>query len=60
MIVTTQLKWLDSIVNEAESRLMTDEVLTPERILDAAQEVLRRFGSAKTSVDGACALTKCP
>ena len=29
---------------------MTDETLTPERILEAAEEVLRRFGLAKTSV----------
>lgn len=29
---------------------MTDETLTPERILQAAEEVLRRFGPAKTTV----------
>lgn len=29
---------------------MTDETLTPERILEAAEEVLRRFGPAKTTV----------
>jgi AcrR family transcriptional regulator len=29
---------------------MTDETLTPERILEAAEEVLRRFGLAKTTV----------
>ncbi len=29
---------------------MTDEALTRERILDAAEEVLRRFGLAKTTV----------
>jgi AcrR family transcriptional regulator len=29
---------------------MTDEPLTPERILEAAEEVLRRFGLAKTTV----------
>ncbi len=29
---------------------MTDEALTPERILEAAEEVLRRFGLAKTTV----------
>lgn len=29
---------------------MTDEILTPERILAAAEEVLRRFGPAKTTV----------
>ena len=29
---------------------MTDEPLTPERILEAAEEVLRRFGPAKTTV----------
>lgn len=29
---------------------MTDEVLTPERILEAAEEVLRRFGPSKTTV----------
>ena len=29
---------------------MTDEPLTPERILEAAEEVLRRFGLAKTNV----------
>lgn len=29
---------------------MNDSVLTPERILDAAEEVLRRYGPAKASV----------
>lgn len=29
---------------------MTDAVLTPERILDTAEEVLRRFGPAKATV----------
>jgi AcrR family transcriptional regulator len=29
---------------------MTDAVLTPERILDAAEDVLRRFGPAKATV----------
>jgi AcrR family transcriptional regulator len=29
---------------------MTDETLTPERILEVAEEVLRRFGLAKTTV----------
>ncbi len=29
---------------------MTDETLTPERILEAAEDVLRRFGLAKTTV----------
>lgn len=29
---------------------MTDETLTPERILEAAEEVLRRFGLTKTTV----------
>ncbi len=29
---------------------MTDETLTPERILEAAEQVLRRFGLAKTTV----------
>lgn len=29
---------------------MTDEILTPERILEVAEEVLRRFGLAKTTV----------
>ena len=29
---------------------MTDETLTRERILEAAEEVLRRFGLAKTTV----------
>lgn len=29
---------------------MTDEMLTPERILETAEEVLRRFGLAKTTV----------
>jgi AcrR family transcriptional regulator len=29
---------------------MTDEPLTPERILEAAEKVLRRFGLAKTTV----------
>ena len=29
---------------------MTDEPLTPERILEAAEQVLRRFGLAKTTV----------
>lgn len=29
---------------------MSDETLTPERILEAAEEVLRRFGPAKTTV----------
>jgi AcrR family transcriptional regulator len=29
---------------------MTDETLTPERILEAAEEVLRRYGLAKTTV----------
>ena len=29
---------------------MTDDVLTPERILDATEEVLRRFGPAKATV----------
>ncbi len=29
---------------------MNDEILTPERILDAAEGVLRRFGPAKTTV----------
>ncbi len=29
---------------------MTDETLTPERILEAAEAVLRRFGLAKTTV----------
>ncbi len=29
---------------------MTDGTLTPERILEAAEEVLRRFGPAKTTV----------
>jgi len=29
---------------------MTDETLTPEHILEAAEEVLRRFGLAKTTV----------
>jgi len=29
---------------------MTNETLTPERILEAAEEVLRRFGPAKTTV----------
>ncbi len=29
---------------------MTDETLTPERILEAAEGVLRRFGPAKTTV----------
>ena len=29
---------------------MNDEILTPERILDAAEEVLRRFGPTKTTV----------
>jgi AcrR family transcriptional regulator len=29
---------------------MTDEILTPERILEAAEEVLRRYGLAKTTV----------
>jgi AcrR family transcriptional regulator len=29
---------------------MNDEVLTPNRILDAAEEVLRRFGPTKTTV----------
>jgi AcrR family transcriptional regulator len=29
---------------------MSDAVLTPERILDAAEEVLRRFGPAKATV----------
>ncbi|CAG1001093.1 partial HTH-type transcriptional regulator MtrR, partial [Anaerolineae bacterium] len=29
---------------------MTDTVLTPERILDTAEEVLRRFGPSKTTV----------
>jgi len=29
---------------------MSDETLTPERILDMAEEVLRRFGPAKTTV----------
>jgi AcrR family transcriptional regulator len=29
---------------------MTDEILTPERILETAEEVLRRFGLAKTTV----------
>ena len=29
---------------------MTDEPLTPERILEAAEEVLRRFGLAKTTI----------
>ena len=29
---------------------MTDETLTPERILEAAEGVLRRFGLAKTTV----------
>lgn len=29
---------------------MTDEALTPERILDATEEVLRRFGPAKATI----------
>ena len=29
---------------------MTDEALTPERILDATEEVLRRFGPAKAAI----------
>jgi AcrR family transcriptional regulator len=29
---------------------MTDEVLTPERILDVAEDVLRRYGPAKATV----------
>lgn len=29
---------------------MTDSALTPERILDAAEDVLRRYGPAKTTV----------
>lgn len=29
---------------------MSDEILTPERILEAAEQVLRRFGLAKTTV----------
>jgi len=29
---------------------MTDEVLTPERILDVAQDLLRRYGPAKATV----------
>src|SRR5947199_3164718 len=29
---------------------MTDETLTPERILDVAEDVLRRFGPAKATV----------
>ena len=29
---------------------MNDSVLTPERILDAAEEVLRRYGPAKATV----------
>ena len=29
---------------------MSNEILTPERILEAAEEVLRRFGPAKTTV----------
>ncbi|MBA2681558.1 MAG: TetR family transcriptional regulator [Ktedonobacteraceae bacterium] len=29
---------------------MTDDMLTPERILDATEEVLRRFGPAKATV----------
>ncbi|MBL1138296.1 MAG: TetR family transcriptional regulator [Chloroflexi bacterium] len=29
---------------------MTDTILTPERILDTAEEVLRRFGPSKTTV----------
>ena len=29
---------------------MTEEILTPERILEAAEGVLRRFGPAKTTV----------
>ena len=29
---------------------MTDTVLTPERILEAAEDVLRRFGPAKATV----------
>ena len=36
---------------------MTDETLTPERILEAAEDLLRRFGLAKTTaVDVARAL----
>src|ERR1700681_880508 len=29
---------------------MTEDILTPERILEAAEEVLRRFGPAKATV----------
>jgi len=29
---------------------MTDEVLTPERILDAAEDLRRRYGPAKATV----------
>src|SRR5262245_41485301 len=29
---------------------MTDTVLTPEKILEAAEDVLRRFGPSKTTV----------
>ncbi|NEQ28032.1 MAG: TetR/AcrR family transcriptional regulator, partial [Microcoleus sp. SIO2G3] len=29
---------------------MSDSALTPERILDAAEEVLRRYGPAKATV----------
>lgn len=32
---------------------MTDDALTPERILDATEEVLRRFGPAKTTITDA-------
>ncbi len=36
---------------------MIDETLTPERIREAAEKVLRRFGLAKTTVVDVAALS---
>jgi len=37
-------------MNEAGNQTRNESVLTPERILDAAEDTLRRFGPAKTTV----------
>src|SRR5260370_496301 len=51
VIAIPQFPWLVSTASAVRQvKHMSDEALTPDRILDAAEDVLRRYGPAKATV----------